>query len=369
MYIPYFSGEDNGGLFECQDRGGAITAGKIDVYMDDLDEALAFGRRELDVAVINDNEGELRVKIRILKASKPTYWYADRIGEVFEATKHKNVEFPEFAYRIECNDDMWIDGCWVNSADCEEVDGTANRMDALEKRIAELESQLRVAQEDIVLIEAGVTDDIKRLESDITDLRTAYAIQTVTPDGQRITCLAESLRKAYGKEPTRDEIVAKAIADVAELKGRMRGITTNSEGNSTFRHRISTVDFVVNSEKRTVVALVKGRNTLELFEKGIAKCAPNDVFNAHIGKAIALRRALGLDVPAEYLNAPQPEKARVGDVVHGRRYHTLESRRPEFDQLGYGRAFGIEREVGWLGEDQFDIIDDTVSTEKTESSR
>jgi hypothetical protein len=39
------------------------------------------------------------------------------------------------------------------------------------------------------------------------------------------------------------------------------------------------------------------------------------VFNVHIGKAIALRRALRLNVPQAYLSVPQPTEAQVGDVV------------------------------------------------------
>src|SRR5690606_31968390 len=68
-------------------------------------------------------------------------------------------------------------------------------------------------------------------------------------------------------------------------------------------------------EKRTVVCLLKGFRIPVIYAKGIAKCAPGDCFNVHIGKAIALRRALGLKVPSDYLNAPQPTEVRVGDVV------------------------------------------------------
>ncbi|MDM5229679.1 hypothetical protein QUF87_00285, partial [Lysinibacillus pakistanensis] len=57
------------------------------------------------------------------------------------------------------------------------------------------------------------------------------------------------------------------------------------------------LEFVVNEDKRTVVALIKSFSTRhEVYHRGITKCNPNDVFNEHIGKAIALGRALGLDV-------------------------------------------------------------------------
>lgn len=51
VYIPYF---DN--TFECQDRGGAITEGKLDVYIEDLDAALKFGRRKLDVQILSSDK-------------------------------------------------------------------------------------------------------------------------------------------------------------------------------------------------------------------------------------------------------------------------------------------------------------------------
>lgn len=49
---------------------------------------------------------------------------------------------------------------------------------------------------------------------------------------------------------------------------------------------------------------------------GRANCAPDDCFNIHIGRAIALMRAEGVQIPAYLLNAPQPDKSRVGDKVN-----------------------------------------------------
>lgn len=54
----------------------------------------------------------------------------------------------------------------------------------------------------------------------------------------------------------------------------------------------------------------------KLKSKGIAKCSPHDVFNEHIGKTIALGRALGKDV-SEFENAVQPTEPVVGHVVKG----------------------------------------------------
>src|SRR5699024_8596522 len=75
------------------------------------------------------------------------------------------------------------------------------------------------------------------------------------------------------------------------------------------------VEFIVNEEKRTVVALLRGFSIPTLYAKGIAKCHPDEVFNADIGKAIALARALEVDVPKEFLNAVQPDELVKGQYV------------------------------------------------------
>lgn len=48
IYIPYFANEPNGGWFVVQDRGGAITNNKLDVFMSSYSECTSFGRRNLE---------------------------------------------------------------------------------------------------------------------------------------------------------------------------------------------------------------------------------------------------------------------------------------------------------------------------------
>lgn len=100
--------------------------------------------------------------------------------------------------------------------------------------------------------------------------------------------------------------------------------------------------FEINRKKRTVVALERRIANGMVWGRGIAKCAPNDCFNVHIGKAIALRRALGLEVPDEYLNAPQPTEVRVGDVVRG------VNRQPHY--YNTGRTFTLSKNFGTSGD-------------------
>ncbi|MEC3848600.1 hypothetical protein [Bacillus velezensis] len=100
----------------------------------------------------------------------------------------------------------------------------------------------------------------------------------------------------------RDEIVEQAKADVERLK------------ETNIRLRTFNISLEVNRKDRSVEAIAKRPKSNRAFY-GIAKAAPDDCFNVHIGKAIAIRRALGLAVPDEYLNAPQPTEVRVGDVI------------------------------------------------------
>ncbi|WP_102273210.1 hypothetical protein [Cytobacillus massiliigabonensis] len=115
---------------------------------------------------------------------------------------------------------------------------------------------------------------------------------------------------------TRERIIEQAKRDVAGKLTNKPGVDVpHMLGYGRITLNNYSIEFIVNNEKRTVVALIRGNVSKEVRAKGIAKCAPTDCFNAHIGKAIAVRRALGLEVPEVYLRAPQPTEVRVGDVV------------------------------------------------------
>lgn len=51
IYIPYFENSPNQGWFVVQDRGGAISNSKLDIYMDTYNECINFGRRNLNCYV------------------------------------------------------------------------------------------------------------------------------------------------------------------------------------------------------------------------------------------------------------------------------------------------------------------------------
>jgi hypothetical protein len=152
-------------------------------------------------------------------------------------------------------------------------------------------------------------------------------IETLQAEIQALKERVERLESKWAQEEveeaprqlTRDDIIEMAKRDVAGLKRDAR--------QNLLRAR-----FVVNHAKRTVVCLLERFDLGYIQSRGIAKCHPDDCFNAAIGRAIALRRACGLEVPDEYLNAPQPTEVRVGDVVetfltHGVPHETFKIQR------------------------------------------
>ncbi len=52
VYIPYFDSAPNNGVFEVEDRGGAIQNNRIDVYFSTHEKALRFGRRNLELYIL-----------------------------------------------------------------------------------------------------------------------------------------------------------------------------------------------------------------------------------------------------------------------------------------------------------------------------
>jgi len=52
IFIPYFAEMPNNGVFTVQDRGGSIKDGCIDVFIADNTACMEFGRRELEVWIL-----------------------------------------------------------------------------------------------------------------------------------------------------------------------------------------------------------------------------------------------------------------------------------------------------------------------------
>lgn len=147
----------------------------------------------------------------------------------------------------------------------------------------------------------------------------ADGIRAILPEVEALATQTPA-QLAPVKPLTRADVIAKARADVAEMRRVGQTIFTRLDGDSPFSESFFTVKFHVNRDKRAVTALVyKGRNhqhhAATPDAKFTAKCSPADVFHAEIGKVIALRKALGLAVPSEYTDAPQPDGKNANMIV------------------------------------------------------
>lgn len=147
---------------------------------------------------------------------------------------------------------------------------------------------------------------------------------------ERSLCMSPSDEQPVAlPEPmlTREAVIAQAKLDVEKL---LNAVGTQIPSSSPRRRHsywpyspsdeivptytpLDRIEFHVNLAKRTVVALLS--DYAGVWAKGVAKASPDDCFNAHIGKAIALFRLFGQDVPTMYTNAPQPVDPQVGDTV------------------------------------------------------
>ncbi|MCY9577949.1 hypothetical protein [Paenibacillus alvei] len=252
------------------------------------------------VALVNDGS------VTLLGRSR--YYHAGNVAVVLK------TGIVDILADLTCNEKFYGEGSWyvlhedyrvlepLAPAQQAQIDGLTETVANLARRLSEVEAQLRVDHEDIVLIDEGVGEDIRKLTARVTELERGQAPR-------------EACEPVVSKMSARDEIIEKAKADVAELIQIGNEYESDLPETSPLNDRFYRVTFEVNRKKHAVVALVRLKYGDDIVAKGIAKCAPNDCFNVHIGMAIALHRALGLDIPQEYVNAPQPDEPRVGDVV------------------------------------------------------
>ena len=270
--------------------------------------------------------------VRILKAKKPSHWYADKIGEVFEVEREANL------YTVRRGDESLTA---IRKEDAELI--------ITEKRPAKVGEKVLILDDfnepkymlhDVVPVIGGGDEHgvaVRKLgewpiylnneqyevivnneeDDEVENVEQRYDIAVETArdaiEELRLAAYAkgyeDARRELMAQAPVektaqerRDEIVEQAKADVERLRMINRMLQTFD------------ITFDINRESRTVEAVAKKPNSRTAFY-GTAICAPDDCFNIHIGEAIALHRALGLEVPDEYLNAPQPTEVRVGDVV------------------------------------------------------
>lgn len=158
-----------------------------------------------------------------------------------------------------------------------------------------------------------VFEPIAEGTDEISDIKNE--MERLTGELATLALRVSKLEGPKSPQEIRDEIVEKAKADRGTLATRFYGgkleytITAPNPPLATY------AEFIINRKKRTAVCILRNLGRNRVCSRGIAKCAPGDVFNSHIGRAIALRRALGLKVPTEYLSVPNPTELRKGDIV------------------------------------------------------
>lgn len=173
--------------------------------------------------------------------------------------------------------------------------------------IAHCEYEVIVGENADPTLETRVTE----LEAEVEALKAQLAVCEPKP---QIT--VETSRMHFEpKTPNqrRADVIKQARASL--VKYDMRGNMSGREGFRAPNGILCDAEFIVNPEKRTVVCLLRAQYGRQILSKGIAKCSPDDVFNADIGKAIALLRAKGVEVPADFLDAPKPTEVVAGMTI------------------------------------------------------
>lgn len=161
------------------------------------------------------------------------------------------------------------------------------------------------------IAESEETDEISDIKNEMGRLTGELATLAL-----RVSKLEEPVQQdEKSPQEIRDEIVEKAKADRGTLATRFYGGKLEYTIPAPNPPLATYAEFIINRKKRTVVCILRSFGRNRVCFRGIAKCAPGDVFNSHIGRAIALRRALKLEVPTEYLSVPNPTEFKIGDIV------------------------------------------------------
>lgn len=189
---------------------------------------------------------------------------------------------------------------------------------------------------------------------------------------------AEKKCKHLTANQKRARVIQMAKEFVEDQKGTLSGLVIDGDrGFKKYEDVYSPIDrktgfkAACNAEfvrkGNRVTCVLKGADTEKVYAVGRSECHVDDVFNEHIGQAVALAKALDIveQLPPDILNAVQPNKVVVGQrvktsdgevFVHG------------FEKCSMSERMGIlvdylfgNREDGftWLPNEGVDIIDDT----------
>lgn len=135
--------------------------------------------------------------------------------------------------------------------------------------------------------------------------------------------LSAILNPAATKSPNqrRAELIQRAREFVEEHEKPLAGDEERMYGHEYCRHHYYESEFVTKKNRVTaIIHLInyRGKRLATAALIGRANCAPGEVFNADIGKAIALARALEIEIPQEFLQAVQPDVPTIGSIIRGK---------------------------------------------------
>lgn len=126
--------------------------------------------------------------------------------------------------------------------------------------------------------------------------------------------LFEKVVESETKSPNqqRYETIQQAREFVEEYEGDIGD--ARYVGNNTAQMHMYETDFIVMDRKVTAVVYRLNQDGRIGVSSHVGRsfCSVGDVFNADIGKAIALARALEIEIPEEFLKAVQPSEVVVG---------------------------------------------------------
>lgn len=263
---------------------------------------------------------------------------------------------------VDCDGDVNLDnGTFYLKENIELLPTTDRRLTEAEAKIATLEAEVKALKGASKPTTIVVNSCFAKVSEDADIGRIASALfERMAPRGHSKSRYMEEVAKAsITPNQRRADVIKRAQAYIGKYDSR--GNFTGREGFRAPNGIISDTDFIVNVEKRTVVCLLRAQCNKDVQAKAVAKCAPDDVFNADICKAIALGGALGLDV-SEFENAVKPTEVVVGMVVNNSYVHAAEN------GWGVGKVKTLDGGTGYRVEDgSWSFVRSAIITDDTDA--
>lgn len=173
---------------------------------------------------------------------------------------------------------------------------------------------------------------------DFCEITKVYEVIGNLPQSNLVVEAFEPIPIENGTKPpckhlTANQKRARAIKMAKEFvecqKSTLSGFVINGDGGfKTYENVYSPVSrktglkAACNAEfvrkENRITCLLKGVNTKKVHSVGRAECHVDDVFNEHIGEAIALAKALDIveQLPPDILKAVQPDSMVPGHVIY-----------------------------------------------------